>query len=547
MPETGYLVDVVVILLAAVVSVSLFQRLKLGAVLGYLVAGAVIGPAGLAAVDDLEATQTLAELGVVFLLFTVGLELPFQRLRVMRGRFFILGLAQVVVTSLAIAAVASLLGSQPATAIVIGGGLAFSSTAIVLRMLSDRGELTTQFGRAVFAVLIIQDLMVGPFLVLVLALGQGQEGSSLAVALGIAALKAAIGVMAMLGVGRAVLRHVFTSVAATREPEIFAALTLFIVLTAALFSHLAGLSLAFGALLAGMLLAESPYRHQVHADIQPFRGLLLGLFFMTVGMQVDLRLNLSEAALISALVVALLLGKAGILIALGRGLGLPTAQALHLGVLLSQGGEFAFVLLGAAMTVGVLPWGDGQLLILVVALSMMLTPLLARLGRSSERAVERSHVAEVEAAGPATEAIDEHVVIVGFGRVGRAVARSLSESGVPFLALDLNPHSITQAQQKGLQAYYGDATRPEVLLAVHVERARAMVVAVDNPKAALQIVAMVRYIFPTLTVYARARDEAHAQELERAGAHSVVPELVATGVKLAGSLLADEKPGEGRG
>ena len=547
MPETGYLVDVIIILLAAVVSVSLFQRLKLGAVLGYLVAGAVIGPAGLAAVDDLEATQTLAELGVVFLLFTVGLELPFQRLRVMRGRFFILGLAQVVVTSLAIAAVASLLGSRPATAIVIGGGLAFSSTAIVLRMLSDRGELTTQFGRAVFAVLIIQDLMVGPFLVLVLALGQGQEGSSLAVALGIAALKAAIGVMAMLGVGRAVLRHIFTSVAATREPEIFAALTLFIVLTAALFSHLAGLSLAFGALLAGMLLAESPYRHQVHADIQPFRGLLLGLFFMTVGMQVDLRLDLGDAVLLTALVVALLIGKAGILIALGRGLGLPTAQALHLGVLLSQGGEFAFVLLGAAMTVGVLPWGDGQLLILVVALSMMLTPLLARLGRSSERAVERSKVAEVEAAGPATEKIEDHVVIVGFGRVGRAVARSLGESGVPFLALDLNPHSITQAQQRGLQAYYGDATRPEVLLAVHVERARAMVVAVDNPKAALQIVAMVRYIFPALTVYARARDEAHAQELERAGAHSVVPELVATGVKLAGSLLADVKPEERRG
>jgi len=539
MPELsdsgGYLLEVIVVLVAAVVSVFLFQRFSLGAVLGYLVAGAVIGPSGFALVANLETIHTLAELGVVFLLFTVGLELPFERIRVMQARVFALGAAQVLVTGLAVAGFAMLLGVSLVTSAVIGGALALSSTAIVLRMLVDRRELTTRFGRSCFAVLLVQDMMVGPFLVLALALGQGGEGLGLAV--GYAVLKAVVAVMAVLGVGRVVLGHVFQQVAAVRDPDVFIALSLVVVLASGLMTKMAGLSMAFGAFLAGMLLAETHYRHQVAADILPFRGLLLGLFFMSVGMSVDIGLTAAKAGLVFGFAVGLLLLKALILCGLGMLAGLRLAQAVNLGVLLSQGGEFAFVLLGAALGAGVISGQIAQLLGVVVALTMMATPLLAMLGRLLEREVERRTVVELEARPEEAEELTGHVVIVGYGRVGSAVATQLRAAGSDFIAVDLNPHRIIEARAAGLPVYFGDASRPEILEAVHVERARALVVAVNDPQLALRTVAMVRYIFPQLKIYARAHDDAHALELSRAGADTVVPELVATGHRLAGSII----------
>ena len=535
MPEAGYLLEVIVILLAAVVSVLVFQRLRLGSVLGYLVAGTVIGPTGLALVSDSETTRALAELGVVFLLFTVGLELPFERIKVMRGRAFGLGAAQVIVTAAVIAMVARLAGVSGPAALVIGAGLALSSTAIVLRLLSDRGDITSRFGRSAFAVLLVQDLAVGPLLVCVLALGTA--GASIPAALGFAALKVTVAVLAILGVGRIVLRHVFWPVAQTRDPEIFAALTLLVVLCTGMLTNLAGLSMAFGAFLAGMLFAETHYRHQVGAVIQPFRALLLGLFFITVGMRIDLELTLREGWTIAALVLALLLGKAVLLTGLSRLFGMAWAQALNLGILLAQGGEFAFLLLGVGMTTGALGEEDGQLLLVVVALTMGATPFLARLGQALCERVERAEAVRVEDIPGHTEALSGHVVIAGFGRVGQAVAQRLESAGVPYIAVDLDPHRIAQARQRGLPVFYGDITRPEILDPLHLERARSIVVAVDSPTAALQLVAMVCYIFPDLEVHARARDDAHADELEKLGAHVVVPELVATGVELAGSIL----------
>jgi CPA2 family monovalent cation:H+ antiporter-2 len=286
-----------------------------------------------------------------------------------------------------------------------------------------------------------------------------------------------------------------------------------------------------------MLLAGTNYRHQVAAEIQPFRGLLLGLFYMTIGMSVDLALALERPGTVALLVLALLLGKALLLAGLARLLGFAWAQSLHLGMLLSQGGEFSFVLLGAALAVGILASADGQLLVLVVTLTMMATPLLARLGRGVEQRAERSSMIPVEEVPEATRSLRDHVVIAGFGRVGTAVAASLESAGVPFIAVDLNPHTIARAQHRGQPVYYGDATRPEILDALHVERARAVVVAIDNAKAALTLVAFLTYLFPELDIYARAYDDAHAAELEKAGAQTVVPELVATGVKLAGSIL----------
>ncbi|MFQ5468015.1 MAG: cation:proton antiporter, partial [Kiloniellaceae bacterium] len=379
MPETffsGYLFDTIVILLAAVVAVVVSQRLRLGAIIGYLVAGVAIGPGALGLVSASESTRALADLGVVFLLFTVGLELPFERLRVMRGRVFWLGAAQVIVATVLIGIAAMAAGLSLVAAAAVGAALSLSSTAVVIRLISDRGQLTSRMGRTAFAILLVQDLAVAPFLIVVIALGEGE--GALWTSLGAAALKMAVAVIALLGIGRIVLRHVFWPVAALRDPEVFAALTLLVVLSTGLVAKMAGLSMAFGAFLAGMMLAETNYRHEVGAVIRPFRGLLLGLFFVTVGMSIDLGLAVGRFAVVAGLLVALLAGKAVLLAVLARLFGKPWGLAVHLGVLLSQGGEFAFVLLGAALVGGVLPVLAGQILFVVVGLSMVATPLLAR-------------------------------------------------------------------------------------------------------------------------------------------------------------------------
>ena len=535
MPEADYLREVIILLVAAVVAVSLAYHLRLGAIMGYLVAGMAVGPFGFGLISDLENTRTLAELGVVFLLFTVGLELPLSRIKVTLGPSFMLGLAQVVVTTAILAGIALLLGFGYSAAVVVGGALAFSSTAMVIRLLVDRGELTTHFGRIAFAVLLVQDLSVAVFLVLVVALGQSEIG--LAPALGLAGLKLVVAVAAILGLGRIALRHILVQVAIVKEREIFIAVTLFIVLATGFLSHMAGLSMAFGAFLAGMLMAETPFRHQIAADIQSFRGLLLGLFFMTVGMTVDLDLVWASFGTVVLLLVGLIVGKAAILTLIARFLKVPTVDAVHLGVLLCQGGEFGFVLFAAAGANGVLAPEDAQLLTLVVALTMLVTPLLAQGGAQLARLMEQQKAIPVESAPEEVEQIEGHVVVIGFGRVGRSVAAQLAEEGRNFVAVDLDPHRITQAKNAGFSVYFGDATQPDILFSLHVERARAVVITIDNPKAALQVVALIRYIFPDLAVFARARNQEHARELEDAGAHLVVPELIHTGVKLADEVM----------
>ncbi len=535
MPESSYLLEVLIVLVAAVLSVSLFRRLRLDPVLGYLCAGAIIGPFSLGLIQGLATIQALAELGVVFLLFTVGLELPIARIRVMPMRVFLLGIAQVSITGTAISFAVAAMGVSPEAAGIIGFGVALSSTAIVLRLLSDSGGLTSQTGRAAFAILIVQDLMVGPLLVAVFALGD--QSNDLTTLLGEAALKMLVTVVVILGLGRFLLRHVFTLVAATREPAIFAAMTLFVVLGTGVATEHAGLSLAFGAFLAGMLMAETQFRHQVAAEIQPFRGLLLGLFFMTVGMEIHPKLIFENAVLVLSLVAALLALKAGILITLARISRLSFADSVHLGVLLAQGGEFAFILIGAAMTLGVVAPDLGQLVIVVVALTMLATPFLAGLGRTASNRIERKEVPRIEDLAESDTELEDHVIIAGFGRVGAIVAKQMIDAKVPFLAIDMDPHTILQAQKRGLPVYYGDVTRADILDGVNVQAARAVVVALDDKHVSLQVVAILRYIFPELKIHARARDTAHAQELETIGADTVVTELVPTGLQLAQVVL----------
>jgi len=535
MSDAGYLLQVIVILVASVVGVLVSLRLGFGSVLGYLIAGAVIGPTGFALIRDLETTRALAEFGVVFLLFAVGLELPLERIKVMSAKVFGLGAAQVFVTTVAIAAVAYAFGLETAPAVVIGAALALSSTAIVLQLMSERGEITSRFGRAAFAVLLVQDLAVAPFLVVVVALGAG--GEIVPSVLWLAGLKMIVAAIALLGIGRIVLRHVFWPVAEMRNPEIFAALTILVVLGTSWVTQLAGMSLAFGAFLAGMMLAETTYRHQVGAVIQPFRGLLLGLFFVTVGMSIDFALTRQHVWLIAALLTALLLGKACLLVGLSLLSGMTRAQSLRLGLTLAQGGEFAFVLLGAAMAGGVIAQDIGQILLVVVGFSLMATPFLAQLGAVLADRMVASAAEEAGEAAIETEFRSGHVVIAGFGRVGSSVAARLDAAGIPYVAVDLNPHRIAEARASGHPVYYGDISRPEILAALNVETARSLVLTVDQPATTAQLVAMVTYIFPNLKVYARAKDRKHADELRRMGAHIVIPELVETGFALAGSLL----------
>ena len=298
--------------------------------------------------------------------------------------------------------------------------------------------------------------------------------------------------------------------------------------------------MAFGAFLAGMLLAETQYRHQVAADIQPFRGLLLGLFFMTVGMSIDLAAAAQHWQQLLAIVASLLIAKAVILTLLARLFGQNDADAVHIGVLLSQAGEFGFVLLGAGISTGLLAGSEFQLLGLAVAMTMLLTPVLALVARRLSQKLERQKATPLEEAIDDHEKMSDHVIIIGFGRVGHAVAQSLKDTDQAFIAVDLDPHRVTQASKQNMPVFYGDATRPEILSTLGVENARAVVVALDSPKAAVQVVAFIRYIFPDLKVYARAKNAEHGRELEEAGAYVVVPELVATGLQLAGELMGSK-------
>lgn len=529
MPENDTLITAIVVLVAAVVGVAVLQRLRLGPVLGYLAAGWAIGPAGLGFVTDVEATRTLAEFGIVFLLFTVGLELPVERIRVMPVGVLWLGLTQILATGALLGLAAVALGTSPQTAVVVGAALSLSSTAVVLRLLADAGELNSRFGRAAFGVLIMQDLAVGPLLVVVLSLGGDQ--ASTALALGFSVLKAVALTGAILVLGRYVVRPLFMAVAATRTPEVFAALTLLVILAAALASRSLGLSMAFGALLAGILLADSPYRHQVGAEIEPFRALLLGLFFMTVGMSLNVEFLGRQTATTLLIVVALIGGKAALISALAWMLHLPPGQALRFGLLLSQGGEFAFVLFAAAAGRGTLSPGAQQLLLTVVVLSMMLTPLLAVAGRWLERLAAGRGVAGPLGAEEA-QGLDDHVIIAGYGRIGRAVARQLAESGIRWVAVDSDVGVVLEAQRAGSSVYYGDAWRLDVIGSLRPERARSVVVTVNNPRAALQLVATLHYVLPDIPIVARAYDDAHAEELRRAGAAAVVAEPTPLGDRL---------------
>jgi CPA2 family monovalent cation:H+ antiporter-2 len=528
--DSEILYDVLIFLVAAVVVVPAFRRLRTSPVLGYLAAGILVGPHGLAVIRDSESAHTLAEFGVVFLLFMIGLEFSLERLRSFGRYVFGLGALQVTATGCLIGGVAWALGATEEAAIIIGGGLALSSTAFVLQLLIERGERATPHGNISFAVLLFQDLAIVPLLMLVTLLGEG-EGSFIT-AIGFAVVKAAVALVLVVGVGRLILRPVYRIIAETRSSELFVATTLLVVLGTSWLMSLVGISMVLGAFLAGVLLSETEYRHQVEADIRPFRGILLGLFFITVGMSIDITLMQSEWAQITLLVIGLMVGKSIVTAALCRGFGLPVGISVRVGLLLSQGGEFGFILFITASALGLLATETTQILLASVTLTMVATPVMAYAGSQFSSFWARREKVSVAGVEQIEEDLHDHVLIAGFGRVGQIVAKIFSAGGISYVALDLDTGRIAACRAKGMPVFFGDASQIEILNSAGASRARGAVVTIDQPATADRIVAAVREFFPDLPIFVRAQDLLHGRRLETEGATQAVPETLEASLQL---------------
>jgi CPA2 family monovalent cation:H+ antiporter-2 len=544
MENHAFLFEIVLLLTAAIITVVLFERLRVSPMLGYLAGGMIIGPSGLALVFDVETIGVIGELGVVMLLFSIGLELSFKRLKLMRWEVFGLGGAQFVITGLIIAGVAWALGASPKAAFVIGAGLALSSTAIVLQLLSERGEVATKLGRVGFSVLLLQDLAVVPLLAVVPILGGAARATDWG-QVGLAIGKAALALVLIMVAGRLVLQPIYRTVARDHGHEIFIALTLLAVLGTGWATEQAGLSLTLGAFLAGLLLAETEFRHQVQADIKPFQGLLMGLFFMAIGMQVDLAAAARNWWIVAALTLALLALKTAILYLLCRVLvKLPVFLSLRVGLTLAQGGEFAFILIGSAALIGFIPEPMKQICLIVVSASMIATPFLTIFGKALADRFERFTPVGLAALEQDNIDLARHVVIAGFGRVGRIVARLLEARRLPYVAIDSNAANVLDGRSRGLPVYFGNAAQRELLWSVGVDRASALIVTMGDAPVALELVDMLKHRLPELPIIARARDSDHARDLLELGADIAVPETLEASLVLGAAALKQYDIGE---
>lgn len=573
--------EALVFLAVAGLLVPLLQRLRVNPVFGFLAAGALLGPSGLggmadrvpawlahAGLGDREAVDLPAQLGLLFLMFSVGLELSFERLRTLARWVFGAGGAQLVATAAAIGAIVALTRDVPVpAAAVVGCVLAFSSTAVALQLLAERDRLATPLGRASFAVLLMQDLAVVPLLLATTVIGSGGDGTALALGLGWALAKGAAAIALILGLGRRLLRPAFARLILPGRPETFVALTLLVSLGTAAATASIGMSPALGALLAGLLLAETEFRHEIEATLEPFKALLMGLFFLSVGMGLDLRALIGAPWGVAVSVAALFALKAAVLAPILRAGGLPWSQALEGGLLLGQGGEFGFVMLGVAVGAGVV---DGPLerdVALVIGASLFATPLAAALGRRlgarlerrtrsaddaarDEARGDRDAVDAVERAVAARDATPEglaesaagpplagRVVLAGYGRVGRVVGELLDRRRVDWMALESNPRAIVGDHEAGRPVAYGDVTRPELMRRLGVAHAAALVVTLPRLSTAIAAIEVARREAPALRILARARDEREARQLRQAGADAAIPETIECALRLAEGAL----------
>jgi monovalent cation:H+ antiporter-2, CPA2 family len=541
--------DALVVLGTAGVVIPLVRRLGISPVIGYLAAGALLGPLGLGSlastvpalfwvtITDAENVGGIAELGVVFLLFLVGLELSFSRLQAMRRLVLGLGGLQVLLTSAVIAGVVLALARSPSEALVLGTALSLSSTAIVIELLSSQERLTSSVGRASFSILLAQDLAVIPILLLISILASRSGGSVLA-SLVTALLQGAAAIIAIVVFGRLLLRPLFRLVASAHSTELFIAAVLFVIIADGVIAQQARLSMALGAFVAGLLLAETEYRKAIETTVEPFKGLLLGLFFFTVGMSVDFRELWREPLLLAEAVVGLLAVKALLLIALAKLFRFSWPAAVEIGLLLGAGGEFAFVGIGMAGSSGLIEPKLASFVLAVTSITMALTPLLSFLGRKLAAKLRPEKPVDPElkvrpAAG------QSHAIIVGYGRVGKVVCDLLREHRIPYIVADSDAITVTRDRREGHDVYFGDATDPQFLAACGLGKAAGVIITIHSPKLIDEVVAHVRAIRPDILLVSRARDADHARHLYALGATDAVPETIEASLQLSEAVLVD--------
>jgi len=541
--------DALVVLGTAGIVVPMVRRWGLSPVLGYLGAGALLGPLGLGTfataipplywltVSDARNVSGIAELGIVFLLFLIGIELSFARLMTMRRLVFGFGTAQVVVSTILIAAAARLAGLPAAAAIILGGCLALSSTAIVVEVLAAQGRMTTSAGRASFSVLLAQDLAVIPLLFLVSVLGAGAEGSvlrGLALALG----QALAALAAIVLFGRFLLRPLFRQVAQVQSSELFLAAILFVIIGTGVVAALAGMSMALGAFVAGLMLADTEFRKTIETLMQPFKGLLLGIFFFTIGMGIDIREVAREPLWLAAAVGGLIGAKVLATYMLGRLFQIPRFPALETAMLLGPGGEFAFVGIGAAVATGVLASGPASFALAVTAISMALIPALGALARRIEaRATPPKAPDETLSARP--EAQSGRAIVVGHGRVGKVVCAMLTAHKRVHIATDSDAIAVGKDRRAGHPVFYGDATSPAFLETCGLKDASAVIITIHTPAAIDAIVKLVRGLRPEIPIISRARDAVHARHLYQIGVTDAVPETIEASLQLSEAALVN--------
>jgi len=539
MNEAVSLQSVLVLLASSVVAVAVCRKLRLPAIVGYLVTGLALGPHALGLASSEQETQHLAEFGVVFLTFSIGLEFSLSKLRAMRRIVFGLGLAQVAAT-LAVAVIATVaLGLGWQAGVALGGALAMSSTAIVSKLFAERGELDSTHGRQLIGVLLFQDLAVVPLLVLVPALAH--PPGALGLAVGAALAKAALALALVVLAGPRLIRAWLGVVARLRSNELFVLNVVLIILLLAFLTGLAGLSLVLGAFLAGMLISETQYRFEVEEDIRPFRDMLLGLFFVTVGMQLDLGLVAAHLPLVLALFGAIVGGKLALVLALARAFGAPGGTALRVGLALAQAGEFAFVLLALAGAAGLVGGALLQPLYAAMILSMLAAPFIIGASDAIVMRVSRSEwmlrSLELHRVAAQSFGVERHVIVLGYGRNGQRLARLLDAEGVRYVALDLDPERVREAALAGDNVVFADSARREALIAAGIGRAAAVVVTFADAQASLRVLAHVHALNPSVPAIVRARDESEIARLTEAGATEVVPEALESGLMLASHTL----------
>lgn len=536
MEHLGYLGQVVIILAAAVFVVATFKRLNLSPVLGYLVAGAFIGENGLNYVQSSNLT-IFAEMGIVFLLFVIGLELTIERLIAMRLHVFGFGSLQVIITAVCIVGICKYFGQSTEASIIIGGSLALSSTAIVMKVIADSNASATQVGRLSLANLLLQDLAVVPLLVLVPILAKND--GNIALALGSATLKASIALVVIFFLGRILLRPLFNLIAATKSNELFVTTTLFVVLATSFATSYMGLSLAIGAFVAGLLVAETQYQHQVEDSIIQFKGLLMGLFFMTVGMTIDLDIIYNNLLLIISLSLGIIILKSAIIIALTKIFGFAWGPSIHTGLLLSQGGEFAFILFGLAASteVGLLNTGAAQILLMVVTATMAVTPALSKLGNFISHKFDDDVVISSDLTTTEMSGLHRHVIIAGFGRTGEMVARLLSEEKVSYIALEADIKAVKKGRDMGFPVYHGDSSKLQALKSVGIEKAKAVIVTMSDTVPMKRTIRTINKEFSDIPIVVKTEDLRSLNALEKIGATVVVPEKYEAGLQMAGALL----------